>query len=336
MITYTPNNRRADDTGFTLVEILVALAIFGLLAVIAVPAYMNQQDAITERSLKVIANSTGLAMTTYLGTEGYHSHAPTDLPSGIVPESVEAEYIPLNDGTYCLALTRSGVTVHLMGSWLGYSMNASASCMPSGEVVTDAPHVAAEWLEQDNRARRSTVQVTWIDIPGATYYEVERNGTILGGVSAAEGTKYIDADVPDPSTPAYRVRAKTSRGWSEWSQYAYARTNPREVERGPGVIELRDKVFPQAGIQAAHVAASVPRNTTYFRVLMITDWTGMPIEIDTWDLDDSAFDQRGLAVSPYKVIFEAEEYVSISVEACNDLGCKRGPWVHAPTPAPTY
>lgn len=334
MTTYTPSNRRADGTGFTLIEILVALAIFGLLAAIAVPAYMNQRRAIDTETLTTIANSTGAAMTVELGLGGYHEHAPTEIPEGVVSGMTEVEYLPLNDGYYCMALTRAAATVWLYGNHQGYSTNASASCMPSTEVVTDAPHVAAEWLEQDNRARRSTVLITWIDVPDATYYEVERNGTILGGVSAEEGTKFIDNNVPDPSTPAYRVRAKTSRGWSEWSQHAYVRTNPRQVEFGPGVIELRDKVFPTPYTQAAYVAVSVPRNTTYFRVLLITDRTRMPIEVETWDVESSTFDQRGLAVSPYKVIFEAEAHSSITVEACNDLGCKRGPWV--PAPAPTY
>ncbi len=54
-----------DESGFTLVELLVVMLILGLLAAIAIPAFFNQRDKAKDSSAKEAARTAETAMETY-------------------------------------------------------------------------------------------------------------------------------------------------------------------------------------------------------------------------------------------------------------------------------
>lgn len=54
-----------DESGFTLVELLVVMLILGILAAIAIPAFFNQRNKATDSQAKVSARTAETAMETY-------------------------------------------------------------------------------------------------------------------------------------------------------------------------------------------------------------------------------------------------------------------------------
>src|SRR5919202_2056881 len=70
-----------EESGFTLVELLVVMLILGLLAAIAIPAFFNQRDKARDASAKEAVRTAETAMETYsTDNDGSYSGADaTDL-----------------------------------------------------------------------------------------------------------------------------------------------------------------------------------------------------------------------------------------------------------------
>ena len=54
-----------DESGFTLVELLVVMLILGLLAAIAIPAFFNQRDKARDAEAKTAVRTAETAIETY-------------------------------------------------------------------------------------------------------------------------------------------------------------------------------------------------------------------------------------------------------------------------------
>src|SRR5919204_4818848 len=54
-----------EESGFTLVELLVVMLILGILAAIAIPAFLNQREKANDADAKSSANTAQQAMETY-------------------------------------------------------------------------------------------------------------------------------------------------------------------------------------------------------------------------------------------------------------------------------
>ena len=78
-------HRAHGQEGFTLIELLVVILIIGILAAVAIPAFLNQKSKATDANVKSDINTAQTALETYYtDNETYAITANTDL-SNIEP-----------------------------------------------------------------------------------------------------------------------------------------------------------------------------------------------------------------------------------------------------------
>ena len=78
-----------DESGFTLVELLVVMLILGLLAAIAIPAFFNQRNKAKDASAKEAARTAETAIETFATDNGGSYAAAT--PARSAEHRVDAE-----------------------------------------------------------------------------------------------------------------------------------------------------------------------------------------------------------------------------------------------------
>jgi type IV pilus assembly protein PilA len=87
-----------DESGFTLVELLVVMLILGLLAAIAIPAFFNQRDKARDAEAKSAVRTAQTAMETYAtDNDGSYAGATSDPTAPYAAGSLQAIEQSLGD-----------------------------------------------------------------------------------------------------------------------------------------------------------------------------------------------------------------------------------------------
>jgi len=116
----------SDDSGFSLVEILVVVIIIGMLAAIAIPVFLNQRKKAAASSMQADLRSVALEMETYfINTRVYPTVASasgtvtvgTTLVKLSKGNTIGSTMTGAVTGTFCLRATNTTVAA---GVWYVY------------------------------------------------------------------------------------------------------------------------------------------------------------------------------------------------------------------------
>jgi type IV pilus assembly protein PilA len=103
--------RAQDEKGFTLIELLVVILIIGILAAIAIPAFLGQREKAQDTAAKTQARNAATAMESIY----------TDSQEYVVPDGDELAAATQVEPT----LGTDGVTMAIEGNATGYVITAT-------------------------------------------------------------------------------------------------------------------------------------------------------------------------------------------------------------------
>jgi type IV pilus assembly protein PilA len=105
-------NRAQDEKGFTLIELLVVILIIGILAAIALPAFLNQREKAQDTGAKTGVRTAQTAMETFYTDHQSYTGADATALSAIEPALQNANLLDAKpnaagDG-YTVSVTSKG------------------------------------------------------------------------------------------------------------------------------------------------------------------------------------------------------------------------------------
>lgn len=169
---YTQHPTRLHtDAGFTLLEILTAMLIFGLLAAIAIPSYLSQREAVASERLEHVLTSLSLAVERdgRLNNGDYPAVRPADVA---VPVNIHVAYFQGIDGTsWCAEAfdhdTEDKTTFRIGGQDNRVSSIEQGKCNPNeSNLPLDTP------VLEPNLSEGNEAMLHWSPVPSAETYEL--------------------------------------------------------------------------------------------------------------------------------------------------------------------
>jgi type IV pilus assembly protein PilA len=107
--------RSQDEKGFTLIELLVVILIIGILAAIALPAFLNQREKAQDSEAKSGARTVQTAMETYYTDNQNYTNANVSAVEAIEPAIKQFDTrlaITPGAATYTITVTSKGSSAH--------------------------------------------------------------------------------------------------------------------------------------------------------------------------------------------------------------------------------
>jgi type IV pilus assembly protein PilA len=109
-------NRAQDEKGFTLIELLVVILIIGILAAIALPAFLGQRGKAQDTEAKTAVRTAQTAMETYFTDEQNYTVATTGAELKTIEPSLNSGQgstlvvVPGTDSYKLTVTSKSGTT----------------------------------------------------------------------------------------------------------------------------------------------------------------------------------------------------------------------------------
>lgn len=297
------NIKRSNEKGFTLIEMLVVMLVVGLLASIAVPAYLEQTQSGTKSIVTTFMKTSEISLV-QARTEGNGSY-PAQLPAEVQvpPEIKNLSYTTsATRDAFCLALefkegaeTRYGF---INGTPDGEIKEISTSCIFEN---TGSTKLLLEGLVKTD----GTANLFWNEVPEATRYDVyakENNTVARVGMTT---TERWTSDQPIAFENEFYVIPITAKGAGEKSN---------TIILAP--FKVKPSIAPSVSLTNYSATPSVASATV--------SWTSVP-----WAEYYEAYDASTGAVlwagtTPQARSFNASAKVgaslSIYVVAFNDVG----------------
>jgi len=185
-----PSRRRSDARGFGLIELLIVIVIIGILALIAVPMYLDQRDKAREAAIKANLRCVRIALNGYLLSDRSTTYRRSDDGGPAAADNAEryvsnALELGLEQGVpgsnadgYLNLYTQKRSIVN----WS--SIYTNATYCPPAVFITNAAD--CRWSRIDTNARRTwlrgTIMVVWNTAGGVIEtYGVGRDGRRMDG-----------------------------------------------------------------------------------------------------------------------------------------------------------
>ena len=135
--------RIQDEKGFTLIELLVVILIIGILAAIALPAFLNQREKAQDSTAKSDARTAQTAMETYYTDNQKYTGATRDELIKIEPALTNANFTAADvttpaDQEYKISVKSKGSS-EVVYSIANKKGTVTRSCLPvsTGGCPTD-------------------------------------------------------------------------------------------------------------------------------------------------------------------------------------------------------
>lgn len=111
--TIRDRREQGEDKGFSLIELIVVVAILGILVAVAIPVFGNIQQKAAESALATVAANGATQIASAIAADGAATQTSASIANlakdGITFAVTPASVTTSNVGTLCVTATKTGV-----------------------------------------------------------------------------------------------------------------------------------------------------------------------------------------------------------------------------------